>query len=97
MKRKSTKTDTCIMSGSTALTLPGWRSQLNDIWEHPNSKKARRVAFHVVRGAKKVLLGTGNAAWIVGTTLLVMVMPLAFEIEREESMGMEGVMALPPK
>jgi hypothetical protein len=86
-----------FMSGSTALTLPGWRSQLNDIWEHPNSKKARRVAFHVVRGAKKFLLGTGNAAWIVGTTILVMVMPLAFEIEREESMGMEGAMTLPPK
>lgn len=36
------------------------------------------------RGAKKFVLGTGNAAWVLGTTMLVMVMPLVFEIDREQ-------------
>ena len=36
------------------------------------------------RGAKKLVLGTGNAAWVLGTTMLVMVMPLVFEIDREQ-------------
>jgi len=84
-----------MADASTALTLPGWRSQLLEWWERPQTKKVRRVAFHVFRGAKKFVLGTGNAAWIAGTTMLVMVMPLAFEIEREESMGIDGAMALP--
>jgi import receptor subunit TOM22 len=53
-------------------------------WEQPATKKARRIGYHVVRGAKKFVFGTGNAAWVVGTTMLVMVMPLVFEIDREQ-------------
>ena len=82
---------------STALVKSDWRSQVLDLWERPETKKARRVAFHVARGAKKFLLGTGNAAWVMGTTMLVMVMPLVFEIDREQQnleweaqMGMAG-------
>lgn len=68
---------------SDALALPGWRSQLTGLWESPQGLKARRVAFHVVRAAKKFLVGTGNTAWVMGTTMLVMVMPLVFEIDRD--------------
>ena len=77
---------------SDALTLPGWRSQLSGLWESPQALKARRVAFHVARAAKKFLVGSGNAAWVMGTTMLVMVMPLAFEIERDAAAaeGMAG-------
>ena len=82
---------------SDALVLPGWRSKLNDYWELPETKKARRVAYHVVRGAKKFLVGTGNAAWVVGSTMLVMVMPLVFEIDREQqSIEAEATMGVPP-
>lgn len=84
---------------SSALTLPGWRSQLLDFWERPETKKARRVAFHVARATKKFLFGTGNAAWVMGSTVLVMVMPLVLEMDREQQgaeweASMEGV---PPK
>ena len=77
---------------SDALALPGWRSSLLEFWEREATKKARRIAFHVARAGKKFVLGAGNAAWVVGTTMLVMVMPLAFEIEREEQMTMEASM-----
>ena len=61
-----------------------------EIWDSPASKKARRIGFHVVRAAKKFVVGTGDAAWVVGTTMLVMVMPLVFEIDREQqSMELE--------
>ena len=73
---------------SDALTLPGWRSQLSGLWESPQALKARRVAFHVVRAAKKFFVGMGNASWIAATSTLVMVMPLVFEIDREQQ-GME--------
>lgn len=66
---------------SSALALSDWRQML--AWDSKEMLKARRIAFHVTRAAKKFLLGTGNAAWVMGTTMLVMVMPLAFEIERE--------------
>ena len=72
------------------------RSTLAELWERKEAVKARRIAFHVVRGAKKFVFGVGNAAWITGTTMLVMVMPLVFEIDREEQMaaqmgGVEGM------
>eukprot|EP00967_Tisochrysis_lutea_P041681 scaffold50088_cov32-Tisochrysis_lutea.AAC.8 len=55
-------------------------------WDQPRSKKVRRIVYHVVRGAKKFAVGSGNAAWVVGTTMLVMVMPLVFEIDREQQL-----------
>ena len=65
-------------------------ARAEDLWEHPKTKKVRRVGYHMVRGAKKFVLGTGSAAWVVGTTMLVMVMPLVFEIDREQqSMELE--------
>ena len=71
---------------SGALVSSSWRSQIIAMWEEPSAAqlKARRVAFHVTRAAKKFILGTGNAAWVMGTTMLVMVMPLVFEIDREQ-------------
>ena len=56
----------------------------SDLWERPGTKKARRIAYHVVRAGKKFIFGSGQAAWVVGTTMLVMVMPLVFEIDREQ-------------
>ena len=65
---------------SSALSLPGLRSQLLDFWGRPETLKARRIGFHVVRAAKKFVVGTGNAAWVMGTTMLVMVIPILMTI-----------------
>ena len=64
----------------------------------PQAKKARRVAYHVLRAAKKFVAGSGNALWVTGTTMLVMVMPLVFEIDREQQLlDYEGGMVMPPR
>ena len=70
-------------------------SNMSEVWEGDSGKKARRVVYHVVRGAKKFVFGSGNAAWVVGTSMLVLVMPLVFEIDREQQaieweMGQQG-------
>lgn len=73
-------------------------ARAEELWEHPKTQKARRVCYHVVRGAKKFVVGTGSAAWVVGTTMLVMVLPLALEIDREQqSLEYEAAMAAGPK
>ena len=84
---------------SKALTLPGWRAKLQELTEGAQYKKAARIAHHVVRAAKKFLLGSGNAAWVIGTSMLIVVMPLAFEIEREQMGGADYAMdpAMAPK
>ena len=73
-------------------------ARAEELWEHPKTLKARRVGYHAVRGAKKFFVGTGSAAWVVGTTMLVMVMPLVFEIDREQqSLEYEAAMGAGPK
>lgn len=67
---------------STALS--ACRSPFASFRDSPSAKKIRRITYHVVRASKKFIFGTGNAAWVVGTTMLVMVMPLVFEIDREQ-------------
>ena len=67
-------------------------------YETPQAKKARRIAYHVLRAAKKFVAGSGNALWVTGTTMLVMVMPLVFEIDREQQLlDYEGGMVMPPR
>lgn len=79
------------------LAMAGLKDRLLAVWDKPHAKKLRRVVYHVVRGAKKFAIGSGNAAWVVGTTMLVMVMPLVFEIDREQQLiEYEGGMAPPP-
>ena len=63
----------------------------------PKTKKARRVGYHVVRATKKFVVGTGSAAWVVGTTMLVMVMPLVFEIDREQYADQQTLEYMGPK
>ena len=87
-----------MSADSTALALPSFWDRALELWERPEALKARRIGFHVVRAAKKFAVGTGQAAWIMGTTMLVMVMPLAFEIERESAaaeMAAGGIEAVP--
>jgi import receptor subunit TOM22 len=79
------------------MLMTGLRDRALAVWDKPRAKKLRRVVYHVIRGAKKFVIGSGNAAWVVGTTMLVMVMPLVFEIDREQQLiEYEGGMAPPP-
>ena len=84
-----------MSSSDTTLSLPASWKTLAEFLERPEVLKLRRVAFHVVRAAKKFFIGTGHAAWIMGTTTLVMVMPLVFEIDREQQ-TIEAGMGGPP-
>lgn len=77
-----------MASSDGTMVLSSWKVTLDEFLQRTEVKKVQRIAFHVVRAAKKFLVGTGNAAWIMGTTALVMVMPLVFEIDREQQ-GLE--------
>ncbi|XP_010542904.1 PREDICTED: mitochondrial import receptor subunit TOM9-2-like [Tarenaya hassleriana] len=46
--------------------------------------QGRSVACDAVYVSKKLLKSTGKAAWIAGTTFLILIVPLIIEMDREQ-------------
>lgn len=89
-------------AGAGAGTGKGWgRGMSFNVTGSSLTDKARRAASNTSRFSQKLLWSTGKAAWIAGTTFLILVVPLIIEMDREQQMvDMEsqqaGLLGAPP-
>ncbi|CAA6655340.1 unnamed protein product [Spirodela intermedia] len=52
--------------------------------ESPVVYRGKKIASDAVSVAHKLLRSTGKAAWIAGTTFVILVVPLIIEMDREQ-------------
>ncbi|TKY52773.1 Mitochondrial import receptor subunit TOM9-2 [Spatholobus suberectus] len=62
-------------------------SVLARITRSPIVSRGKEAAGDAAFVAKKLLRSTGKAAWIAGTTFLVLVVPLIVEMDREQQLN----------
>lgn len=48
------------------------------------SGSLKKLATDGMLAAKRLLLSTGKAAWVLGTTFLIVVLPVIVELDREQ-------------
>ena len=61
----------------------GFEKMQHGISEQEESGSLQKPAWSALRVAKKLLYSTGRAAWVAGTSLLVIAVPLIIEMDRE--------------
>ncbi|GMI85737.1 hypothetical protein HRI_002243000 [Hibiscus trionum] len=59
-------------------------SILSRITSTPIISRGKQVASDAAFVSKKLIRSTGKAAWIAGTTFLILVVPLIIEMDREQ-------------
>ncbi|GMH25911.1 hypothetical protein Nepgr_027754 [Nepenthes gracilis] len=59
----------------------------SSVSQSPILHRGKRAADDAAYVAKRLLKSTGKAAWIAGTTFLILVVPLIIEMDREQQLN----------
>ncbi|EFJ27297.1 hypothetical protein SELMODRAFT_29398, partial [Selaginella moellendorffii] len=64
-----------------------WARVSNKVVQSSLYHKSKRALSSASYASKKLMFSTGKAAWIAGTTLLVFVVPLIIEVDKEQQLA----------